>query len=99
MNVIPFPEYIPILEEYLKKLSNKDESTIDSYMRILRNLQIGCLNVLDLEVNSNRVCSPEQLWKLILPEMEVNGYSISHRKPCQVGSGAILEIGSWKKKG
>ncbi|WP_149867722.1 hypothetical protein [Paenibacillus larvae] len=36
MNVIPFPEYIPILEEYRKELSNKDDSTIDAYMRILR---------------------------------------------------------------
>ncbi|WP_158530328.1 hypothetical protein [Paenibacillus larvae] len=36
VNVIPFPEYIPILEEYRKELSNKDDSTIDAYMRILR---------------------------------------------------------------
>ncbi|AVF28887.1 tyrosine-type recombinase/integrase [Paenibacillus larvae] len=92
MNVIPFPEYIPILEEYLKELSNKDESTIDSYMRILRqftdwmserpgsrgNFQPGMLTRTALET--------------YLAEMEVNGYSISHRNRVK---SVVGNFGNW----
>ncbi|AQT86972.1 hypothetical protein B1222_23320 (plasmid) [Paenibacillus larvae subsp. pulvifaciens] len=92
VNVIPFPEYIPILEEYLKKLSNKDESTIDSYMRILRKFT----DWMSERPGSRGKFQPGMLTRTALEtyltEMEVNGYSISHRNRVK---SVVGNFGNW----
>ncbi len=68
-----------LLSEYAWSLSGKSESTLEAYLRVLRQFSGWVAD----RPGSNGSCRPEQLTRTAvetyLAHLEAEGYSVSHR--------------------
>lgn len=91
-NIVPFPEYIPVVEDYMKSLPpNLDEGTIDVYIRILRQFT----DWLAEQPGSGGRFQPDFMTtnalQTYINQLDEERYSISHRNRVKTVVGAFAK--------